>query len=102
VVIPFLILALFLTWILGDLKFLSSMRELGLGAESAQWRLIRNGGTALVWLAMLILNGLAILGPGRSPAHPRGHHRERAPRRPPRPATSHDRRNERGRLPTRT
>jgi hypothetical protein len=69
VVIPFLVLALFLTWILADLKFLSSVRELGLGAEGTQWRLIRNGGTALVWLAMVILNGLNVLSPRRSAPH---------------------------------
>jgi hypothetical protein len=65
--IPFLLFALFLTWVLGDLKFLSSVRELGLSAESAQWRLVRNGGTALAWLTMVILNGLTILGSRRPP-----------------------------------
>jgi hypothetical protein len=64
--IPFLVFALFLILIVGDVKFLARARELAAGAETTQWRLIRNGGTGLVWLAMVIINGLNLLPSRRS------------------------------------
>jgi hypothetical protein len=69
IAIPLLIFLLFLMLIVGDVQFLARARELGVGAESTQWRLIRNVGTGLVWLAMVILNGLNVLSPRRSAPH---------------------------------